>query len=50
MIIKSVVKPRVFIFHLANVWVFNVLRRNAVFQQQTELPVDTDEWTEVAPR
>ena len=34
--------------HLANVWVFNTLRRNATFQQRIELPVDTDEWTEVA--
>jgi len=34
--------------HLLNVWVFNTLRRNAVFQQQTELPVTTDEHTEVA--
>ena len=38
------------IVHLANVWVFNTLRRNATFQQRTELPVDADEWTEVAPR
>lgn len=36
------------VVHLANVWVFNVLRKNAVFQQQTVLPVSTDEWTEVA--
>ena len=36
------------VVHLGNVWVFNVLRKNAVFQQQTDLPVDTDEWTEVA--
>lgn len=33
--------------HLANVWVFNVLRRNAVFQRQTELPLATSEFTEV---
>lgn len=37
------------VVHLANVWVFNVLRRNAAFQRQTELPVTTDEWTDVAP-
>ena len=36
------------VVHLANVWVFNALRRNAAFQQRTELPVTTDEWTEVA--
>ena len=36
------------VVHLANVWVFNMLRRNAVFQRQDELPVGTDEWTEVA--
>jgi hypothetical protein len=36
------------VVHLANVWVFNTLRRNAAFQQRTELPVTTDEWTEVA--
>ena len=35
------------VVHLANVWVFNALRKNAVFQQQTDLPVATDEWTEV---
>lgn len=35
------------VVHLANVWVFNTLRKNAVFQQQNELPVTPDEWTEV---
>ncbi len=35
------------VVHLANVRVFNALRKNAVFQQQTELPVATDEFTEV---
>lgn len=38
------------IVHLANVFVFNTLRRNAVFQRQAELPVGTDEWTQVEPR
>ena len=38
------------VVHLANVWVFNALRKNAAFQQQTELPVTTDEWTKVGPR
>ncbi len=33
--------------HLANVWVFNVLRRNAVHRRDDVLPVATDEWTEV---
>lgn len=36
------------VVHLANVFVFNTLRRNAVFQRSTELPVEADEWTEVA--
>jgi len=35
------------VVHLANVWIFNTLRRNAAFQHQTELPVTTDEFTEV---
>ncbi len=35
------------VVHLANVWVFNTLRKNAAFQQQTTLPVATEEWTEV---
>lgn len=35
------------VVHLANVWVFNTLRKNAVFQQQTDLPVAADEYTEV---
>lgn len=38
------------VVHLLNVWVFNTLRRNAVFQQQTDLPLTTDEFTEVAGR
>ncbi len=35
------------VVHLANVWVFNTLRKNAEFQQRTALPVVVDEWTEV---
>lgn len=35
------------VVHLANVWIFNTLRKNAMFQQQTELPVTTNEYTEV---
>ncbi|MFW2336424.1 hypothetical protein [Ilumatobacter sp.] len=35
------------VVHLVNVWVFNTLRRNATFHRQTELPVTTDEFTEV---
>lgn len=35
------------VVHLANVWIFNTLRRNAAFQQQVELPVDADDHTEV---
>jgi hypothetical protein len=38
------------VVHLGNVFVFNALRRNAVFQRRTELPVEADEWTEVASR
>ncbi len=34
--------------HLANVWVFNTLRRNAVFAADTALPITTDEFTAVA--
>jgi hypothetical protein len=36
------------VVHLANVWVFNTLRRNAVFATDTALPVTTDEFTAVA--
>jgi hypothetical protein len=36
------------IVHLTNVWVFNTLRKNALFQRQTTLPITTDEYTEVA--
>ncbi len=36
------------VVHLANVWVFNLLRRNAALHRQTELPLDADEFTEVA--
>jgi hypothetical protein len=36
------------VVHLANVWVFNTLRRNAVFADDTALPVSTDEYTAVA--
>lgn len=35
------------VVHLANVWIFNTLRKNALFQQQTTLPVTTNEHTEV---
>ena len=35
------------VVHLANVWIFNALRRNAMFQNQTELPLQTDEYTDV---
>ena len=38
------------VVHLANVFVFNRLRRNAAFDSQDELPVGTDEWTTVEPR
>ena len=36
------------VVHLANVWVFNTLRRNAVFAADTTLPLSTDEFTAVA--
>lgn len=35
------------VVHLANVWIFNTLRRNAAFQRQVELPVDAVDHTEV---
>lgn len=35
------------VVHLANVWIFNALRRNAMFQNQTELPLQADEYTDV---
>ncbi len=35
------------VVHLANVWVFNRLHRNAVLQRQTELPLAADEYTTV---
>lgn len=35
------------VVHLANVWTFNALRRNAVFQRHVELPVDAVDQTEV---
>ncbi len=36
------------VVHLANVWVFNTLRRNAVFANDPAMPVTTDEFTAVA--
>ena len=35
------------VVHLANVWIFNTLRRNAQFQNQTELPLEADAYTDV---
>lgn len=35
------------VMHLINVWIFNTLRKNAMFEQQTELPVTTEEYTQV---
>ncbi len=35
------------VVHLANVWIFNALRKNALFQHQSELPIVTDEYTDV---
>lgn len=36
------------VVHLANVFVFNRLRRNATLQQSTELPLVPEAWTPVA--
>ena len=36
------------VVHLANVWVFNRLRRNATMLRDDTLPIGTDEYTEVA--
>jgi hypothetical protein len=35
------------VVHLANVWVFNTLRRNAAVAHGTDLPLATDEYTTV---